>query len=1390
MRLCIIFLLSILTACSSSDGSVDTTNGSTRSTDTTAPTAVLSAFDETGLFLQNGKIAYNTNFILDGSKSFDAAGRIVSYQWTLNDGSTRTTADSRLVIDAATTPLPVGGHNFQLMVTDDSGNQSAPVSILIIVVDVTAPTAVLSAFDETGLFLQNGKIAYNTNFILDGSKSFDAAGRIVSYQWTLNDGSTRTTADSRLVIDAATTPLPVGGHNFQLMVTDDSGNQSAPVSILIIVVDNIAPHAVMQLQDAQGAIVLNNTVPSREDFILSAEASSDIAGQLARYHWTAVDMVSGEFRNGNPVVTTTPTLRVNAASDPIGVGTYVYRLVVEDDSGNLSQPVELSVQISQARPVSRELVPALDTTEGGVQIPADVPLHYAAGPYVSYTSTGAAVPSNRVAYGNDFYLVADLSNYTGGNIVRYYWTALDGSEGGIFSPNNPRTSPTGSVSSKRIVTSSPSLYLNAASDIEPVTPGRHRYRLVMEDVTGNFSAPMMISIEVVETPTLHIGAINANSDFDAHVALDTDFSLSVKVPANVTGLGNISQYIWDVIDDASGNSLYRRSSSIRDTFLLGPATGKTLSVGDYTAQLTLVDDTGKSSVFSRPFYVFDSTVPIQDNLDFDTATQVLDSRGRVAPGNRVAYARNFYLSPPPRPTATIERWHWSAIDTPTGVFRNNATVVTTTDRLLINAAEDPLPVGTHRYQLVLEDQQGNRSLPLLIYVSVVNGAEDSPLNLAADTDFSIAMWVKPNSLVQNMVLFSQETSAIDTHRFVIRAGALGEIQFSADRFGTGWDTITSGNRALGVGKWFFVTVTRSGKTVSLYVDGNLVGQGDQLTSLGANMGIGGHYIGQFGNNGDPKADALISEVSFWGRALTATEMTNLMTYRLHGTETDLLGYWPLSEANGNIAHDKTGNHHGVLENLAQWTAISPEIGQQPFQESPFLASARIGEEVVLYLSGTSDNAAPLSLRIVNTPLNARLLQYDGSPIAAGDTVTDPDGRVILVPTGFKDGNSVTAERAVTFGFVANDGANDSDILDVSVVVANTPPIAGGASRNSLLAYYPFDDATLGLVKDASGAGHDGVVAGAGAAAMPDRNGGSTAYAMAPGGYLDLGDMNVVENIDALTISAWVDFGQFTDSSTSTTRDRDRNVIVSKWISGGSSTQNSFMFSDIGPDLGETNGGTLNMLVSNADRSGAGGSVRHYLTTGQWHHVATVFDKGLQEIFIDGVSMGVRDIFYSIPANDPVGAIGRVPDSDTSLFIGSWRPDLGYPSFAGSLDEIRFYDRALSGVEIAQMAIDEGYTRVQLGPSPVTITLKGHDADGDSLGFRILSLPDNGQLFQSDGATPVNAGDRLRTGGGDTAEVVFQPSSSGLSSFRYVVNDGQVDSAIADYTLDVVSALPK
>lgn len=77
----------------------------------------------------------------------------------------------------ASAGLAPGKHRFQLVVTDDSGNQSKPTEVEVIVRDNAAPTAVLDAPRA----VEAGKA-----FELNGRRSLDLApGKIVSYSWTL-----------------------------------------------------------------------------------------------------------------------------------------------------------------------------------------------------------------------------------------------------------------------------------------------------------------------------------------------------------------------------------------------------------------------------------------------------------------------------------------------------------------------------------------------------------------------------------------------------------------------------------------------------------------------------------------------------------------------------------------------------------------------------------------------------------------------------------------------------------------------------------------------------------------------------------------------------------------------------------------------------------------------------------------------------------------------------------------------------------------------------------------------------------------------------------------------------------------------------------------------------
>jgi hypothetical protein len=74
-----------------------------------------------------------------------------------------------------TAPLLTGRHSFQLVVTDDSGNESEPTSIIVIVADRERPTAVLDGPDV---------VNFGASFELSGRRSFDIGGTIKVYRFT------------------------------------------------------------------------------------------------------------------------------------------------------------------------------------------------------------------------------------------------------------------------------------------------------------------------------------------------------------------------------------------------------------------------------------------------------------------------------------------------------------------------------------------------------------------------------------------------------------------------------------------------------------------------------------------------------------------------------------------------------------------------------------------------------------------------------------------------------------------------------------------------------------------------------------------------------------------------------------------------------------------------------------------------------------------------------------------------------------------------------------------------------------------------------------------------------------------------------------------------------
>jgi hypothetical protein len=82
--------------------------------------------------------------------------------------------------------LKVGKHTFQLVVTDDSGNDSAPAVVTVIVVDRDRPTAVIDVVNAAGQTVPPPvNLGFGEKFVLSGRRSTDIGGTVKTWTWTL-----------------------------------------------------------------------------------------------------------------------------------------------------------------------------------------------------------------------------------------------------------------------------------------------------------------------------------------------------------------------------------------------------------------------------------------------------------------------------------------------------------------------------------------------------------------------------------------------------------------------------------------------------------------------------------------------------------------------------------------------------------------------------------------------------------------------------------------------------------------------------------------------------------------------------------------------------------------------------------------------------------------------------------------------------------------------------------------------------------------------------------------------------------------------------------------------------------------------------------------------------
>ncbi|HSZ34035.1 MAG TPA: PKD domain-containing protein, partial [Puia sp.] len=253
-----------------------------------------------------------TSVSLDGTKSHDPDGTISSYRWTEISGNPVTIVNSTTATPTVT-GLSAGTFVMQLIVTDNEGATGTDNVTITVKPAVNQPPVAIAG-NDIDLVLPTNSTALN------GTKSYDPDGRIVSYSWVQVSGPGSAVIGSYNTATPTVSGLIVGQYVFQLTVTDNEGAKATD-KVTVTVTANILPPIANAGTDTTIAIPANSSV-------LNGSASKAQSGSLMSYQWTQLNGPSDATISASDSAVTT----VQGLSG----GEYTFQLTVTDSYGQSS----------------------------------------------------------------------------------------------------------------------------------------------------------------------------------------------------------------------------------------------------------------------------------------------------------------------------------------------------------------------------------------------------------------------------------------------------------------------------------------------------------------------------------------------------------------------------------------------------------------------------------------------------------------------------------------------------------------------------------------------------------------------------------------------------------------------------------------------------------------------------------------------------------------------------------------------------------------------------------------------------------------------------------------------------------------------------------------------
>jgi fibronectin type 3 domain-containing protein len=319
------------------------------------------------------------------------------------------------------------------------------------------------------------------------------------------------------------------------------------------------------------------------------------------------------------------------------------------------------------------------------------------------------------------------------------------------------------------------------------------------------------------------------------------------------------------------------------------------------------------------------------------------------------------------------------------------------------------------------------------------------------------------------------------------------------------------------------------------------------------------------------------------------------------------------------AVDAAGNR-GAYSLVASVTTPAPDL-TAPTAPTGLTATAVSASQVNLSWSASTDNVA------VTGYILERCL---GAGCTAWVQIATPTG------TTYSD-NGLSATTTYRYWVRAIDAAGNRSAWSSIVTVTTLTPDTSG-----LVAAYGFDEGTGTTVRDASPQNNNGVAIGA---TWTTGKFGNALMFNGTNAQVTIADVPSLRLTTAMTLEAWV---------YPTTAPTGWRAIIDKNVDGYYLTASS----DNGnrPAAGGTwTNGNINVFGPSA------------LPVNAWTHLATTFDGSTVRLFLNGVQVASQAQSAALAATTATLQIGG------DAYPGEY--------FAGLIDEVRIYNRALSAAEI-------------------------------------------------------------------------------------------------------------